>query len=105
MSHLEGRDCIVQLPDNLPSINSSGQPLVEYLARETVLIRPYSEDNDPCYKFRLDAVVENHGSDPIEMKVIIEWYDKEFMQYRDEIFLKHNDSEWNTFKTELCWKK
>ena len=58
-------------------------------------IIPFSEDNDPNYKFRLDVKVYNHSSDSIKINLKIAWQETRFNHLRNYVYLKHeDDTEW-----------
>ena len=54
-------------------------------------IIPFSEDNDPNYKFRLDLKIFNNSSDTIILDLTIDWQEPRFNHLRNYIYLKHSD--------------
>ena len=61
----------------------------------TWLISPFSEDQDPNYKFRLDFIGCNQSTKSSSIGLIIDWHDKQFIKYRKQIYFKHeNDHDW-----------
>ena len=56
---------------------------------------PFSEDNDPNYKFRLDIKVFNHTADIIKSNLSIDWQEPKFNPLRDYVYLKQaSDPDW-----------
>lgn len=59
-------------------------------------IRPFSEDDDGNYKFRMDVVVENDSQSDICVKFKILWGDSEHIENRKHYFLGSGD-DWKRF--------
>ena len=64
------------------------------------LIRPFTEDGDPNYKFRLDVSLENTSPDPVKLPVTIDWADSEYAKYRRYVLLSRGD-EWTRLPAEI----
>jgi hypothetical protein len=58
---------------------------VEKIARDRFLIRPWSEDGDGNYKFRLNVRLINDTERPQPLTLHIDWQDLEYMSDRDYI--------------------
>ena len=52
-------------------------------------IIPYSEDNDPNYKFRLDVQVKNNPEETRKLYLSIDWVEPQFNHLRNYIYAKH----------------
>lgn len=58
-------------------------------------IIPFSEDNDPNYKFKLDIKLFNTSYDVCSGSLLIDWQVSRFNNLRDYLYMKHSqDSEW-----------
>jgi hypothetical protein len=65
-------------------------------------IIPFSEDNDPNYKFRLDLKVFNHSSDSIQLRLTIDWREPRFNYLRNYVYLKHSgDADWSVHPMQV----
>ena len=53
-------------------------------------IRPFSENGDPNYKFRLEVVAVNPQSKPIDLQLTIDWQDTRFNQYREVVYCRND---------------
>lgn len=59
-------------------------------------IFPFSEDNDPNYKFRLDIKAVNRSSSEHHVDLHIDWQESRFNHLRNYVYLKNNsDGEWS----------
>jgi hypothetical protein len=58
-------------------------------ASDIFTIVPFSEDEDPNYKFRLDVRVKNLSTEVKTVKFAINWQEPKFNHLRDYVYLKH----------------
>ena len=61
-------------------------------------IIPYSEDNDPNYKFRLDVQVKNNSEEIRKLHLSIDWMEPQFNHLRNYIYAKHKEEvDWTLY--------
>jgi len=61
-------------------------------------IIPYSEDNDPNYKFRLDVQVKNNSEEIRKLHLSIDWAEPQFNHLRNYIYAKHKEEvDWTLY--------
>lgn len=61
-------------------------------------IIPYSEDNDPNYKFRLDVQVKNNSEEIRKLHLSIDWVEPRFNHLRNYIYTKHKEEvDWTLY--------
>jgi hypothetical protein len=59
-------------------------------------IFPFSEDNDPNYKFRFDIKIINYTDNPHPVELTIDWGELTFNHLRDYVYVRHpKDMFWN----------
>lgn len=61
---------------------------IERNGRTIFLLRPFSEDGNPNYKFRLEVVAENHDSTPHDLNLEIQWDEPKYMHLRQELRIR-----------------
>ena len=65
---------------------------------DTFTIYPYSEDNDPNYKFRLDVQANNDVRETKRLHLFIEWKEPQFNHLRNYIYAKHEEEvDWTLY--------
>ncbi len=64
-------------------------------------IIPYSEDNDPNYKFRLDVKIFNKATRTESIKLNIEWNDNQLNKFRNYVFFKNAECDWKYLPARL----
>lgn len=90
-----------QITGDFDGGNPKSQNNIIQTAPDTFNIYPYSEDNDPNYKFRLDIKAYNLSSHTQRIKFIIDWKELKFNHFRDYIYIKHETkSEWSYIKAK-----
>ena len=58
-------------------------------------IIPFSEDNDPNYKFRLDVKVFNNTNEIQKLDLTIDWQEARFNHLRNYVYVRHaKDPDW-----------
>ena len=58
-------------------------------------IIPFSEDNDPNYRFRLEVKIDNRSSETQKLNLTIDWQEPKFNHLRNYLYLKHKiDDDW-----------
>jgi Zinc carboxypeptidase len=62
--------------------------IVQNSANE-IIVYPFSEDDDPNYKFRLDLKIQNPTQSAKNISLTVDWQTERYMEYRDYIFLKN----------------
>lgn len=68
---------------------------------DTFSITPFSEDNDPNYKFRCEVMAENLSGRAHEIQLKIHWHENLYARYRSHVYLKYNNkTEWVSFQME-----
>ena len=70
-------------------------------APNSFTIIPFSEDNDPNYKFRLDAKIINRSAVTRKVKIHIQWQEDTYNTLRDYVFLKNAKSDWRYLPAHL----
>lgn len=61
-----------------------------------IIVYPFSEDDDPNYKFRLDLKIQNPTQSAKNISLTVDWQTERYMEYRDYIFLKNPlEEDWN----------
>jgi len=69
-------------------------------------IIPFSEDNDPNYKFRLDVNVYNPYSETVYLNLTIDWLEIKFSNLRNYVYIKNEKEKyWNYFPMEVSDSK
>jgi hypothetical protein len=59
-------------------------------------VRPYSEDEDPNYKFRLDLKASNLSDRTINIRLTLDWGTGELMHFRDYLYFRgERDTRWS----------
>jgi hypothetical protein len=66
---------------------------------------PFSEDGDPCYKFRLDLVLHNGTQEKQRICIELEWKDVEYQEYRNEVFISRDKDPWESILASLEGEK
>lgn len=61
-------------------------------------VRPFSEDGDPNYKFRLEVTAVNPQSKVADLELAVDWQDVRFNQYRNIAYCRNDrQKEWSPF--------
>lgn len=81
--------------------NPQSQENIVALGGRSYAIFPYSEDEDPVYKFRLDLKVSRDSSDTGDIALVFDWKEERFSEYRSRIFVKFPGEEW-VCRNGLC---
>ena len=87
---------VIRVPDG-------GNPRTEYDIVEqgnSVFLRPFSEDDDGNYRFRLNVEVINTSNDMISVPFIVEWGDSEHQEHRNYLLLG-KDENWRRFAADI----
>jgi hypothetical protein len=86
---------LLDITGNFDGGNPKNPDSIIRTGRRSFTVVPFSEDNDPNYKFRLDIKVFNHTVDTIKLDLTIDWQEPRFNSLRDYVYLKHaSDPEW-----------
>ena len=56
------------------------------------IIIPFSEDNDPNYKFRLDVIAENKSGARQTIDLKIDWHETKHNNLRDHVYSKGDEN-------------
>ena len=92
----------LQITGNFDGGNPKDQNSIIQNAPDTFNIYPYSEDNDPNYKFRLDIKAYNLSLHTRRINLIIDWNEPKFNHLRDYIYIKHETkSDWSYIKAKI----
>ena len=92
----------IKITGNFDGGNPKDQNSIIQTATDTFNIYPYSEDNDPNYKFRLDIKAYNLSPHTRRIKLIIDWKEPKFNHLRDYIYIKHETkSDWSYIKAKI----
>ena len=85
----------IQILGNFDGGNPKDPASIIQTGSHSFTVIPFSEDNDPNYKFRLDIKVLNHSVDTIKLDLTIDWQETKFNPLRDYVYLKHvSDQDW-----------
>ena len=85
----------IQITGNFDGGNPKDPDSIIQTGPNSFTVIPFSEDNDPNYKFRLDIKVFNHTADIIKSDLSIDWQEPKFNPLRDYVYLKHvSDPDW-----------
>ncbi len=87
----------MRINNRYPGANPRRASDVEKVGPDRFLLRPWSEDGDGNYKFCLNVEVINESADPVEVDLLIDWEDIEYMDCRDYV-LVGRDEEWRSFR-------
>ncbi len=90
------------------TIEDGGNPRTKHdIKREKkgFFIRPFSEDGDGNYRFRLNVKLVNSTSVSIPVLFNIEWGDTEHQDARKYVLLSKEDGLWEMFSTEIIGTK
>jgi len=72
----------------------NGSEIVQ-VADDAFIIRPFSEDGDPNYKFRLEIEATNHSKQAQRIRLIVDWVEPTYQSLRDYLFLLGpSDPQW-----------
>jgi len=67
---------------------------IKLLGAAEFAVYPFSEDEDPVYKFRLDVVIANNGGENAGVHLAVHWGDEEFIGYRNVVYLRSGPGSW-----------
>lgn len=73
---------------------------IERTAEAQFIVRPWSEDGDGNYKFRLNVVIVNDGAASQEVDFRVAWGDEEYMRARTYVLLGRGPS-WRTIEAAV----
>lgn len=68
-------------------------------------ILPFSEDDDPNYKFRLDVKIINRSSDLQPLNLTIDWQETKFNHLRNYCYTRSGDNPWQYVPLECTGAK
>lgn len=85
----------ITITGNFDGGNPKTPDAISQTALEAFTIKPFSEDGDANYKFRLDIVATNRTADVKQIKLTIDWDEPVYQHERDYIYMKsEEDHEW-----------
>ena len=88
----------IKISGNFDGGNPKDQNSIIQTAPDTFTIYPYSEDNDPNYKFRLDVQANNDVRETKRLHLFIEWKEPQFNHLRNYIYAKHEEEvDWTLY--------
>ncbi len=90
----------MRICNRYPGANPRRASDIEKLAPNRFLLRPWSEDGDGNYKFRLNVEAINESEKPQHLKLLIDWDEPEYMNLRDYLLLGR-DEQWTSFPGKL----
>lgn len=71
-----------------------GKGAIYRISDNAFLVKPYCEDDQVNYKFRLDIIIKNEGTKTRSVDLVIDWNDTTHSRYRDIYYVKGPGSEW-----------
>jgi hypothetical protein len=74
--------------------NPQEKNAVSRISGNVFLVKPFCEDNQINYKFRLDVAIDNDCIQANTVNLVIDWDDSIYGQYRDTFYVREPDSEW-----------
>jgi hypothetical protein len=74
--------------------NPQGKDDISRISDNVFLVKPFCEDDQVNYKFRMDIVIDNQGEQNRIVDLVIDWVDTTHSQYRDLYYLKGPGNEW-----------
>ncbi|MCX7803713.1 MAG: M14 family zinc carboxypeptidase [Planctomycetota bacterium] len=83
----------IGIENDFECANPGGPGGVERIGPDEFLIRPWSEDGDGNYKFRLDVAAVNGSGTTARLRLRIDWEDREYMDCRDYVLIGRG-AEW-----------
>jgi hypothetical protein len=57
------------------------------LSEKEFIVYPFSEDEDPNYKFRMDLKIQNSAQSARTVSLTVDWQTEKYMEYRDYIYV------------------
>lgn len=91
----------LRLTGRIDGGNPQDESAICQTADRNFLIKPYSEDGDAGYKFRLDVDVENPEGCEADLSLIIDWGEAQYNQYRDVVYLGTGGDDWQPFEGRI----
>lgn len=76
--------------------NPQEENAISRVSDNVFLVKPFCEDNQLSYKFRLDIAIDNNRTQVNMVNLVIDWDDTTHGQYRDTFYIKEPDSEWRS---------
>jgi hypothetical protein len=84
----------MQITGSFDGGNPQSQSNIVSLGDHTYSIFPFSEDEDPVYKFRLDLKIIKKTPDSAPLTLVFDWREERYIEYRRHIFTKSSDGDW-----------
>lgn len=81
--------------------NPQGKDAISRISDNVFLVKPFCEDNQANYKFRLDIVIKNEGAQRRVVNVIVDWDDSTHSRYRDNFYMKEPGGEWRPVRATI----
>jgi len=81
--------------------NPQNDSAIVQIDDSTFRIVPEIEDDNISYKFRFDVKLENDEATSKKVNIIVDWQDQIYSKYRDMIFVRENQKEWDWIKARI----
>lgn len=96
----------IYITGNFDGGNPKSSEMILKKEKNFFRIEPFSEDNDPNYKFRLDIKILNNSDLTQMITLEINWKDSKFIHLRDHLYYRHEAAtKWSCLQMSLCGKK
>lgn len=86
------RSCQIFITGDFDGGNPKDKNSIKQIENDVFEIVPYSEDNDPNYKFRLDIKAINRSNSRQNIHLIIIWNEPIYSYLRDYLYIKNSKS-------------
>jgi hypothetical protein len=86
---------VLEVTGNFDGGNPQDQEYILPIGENGYSIFPYSEDEDPVYKFRLDLKIKKQAAEEGRLLLLFDWKDERYIQYRSRLYLKSPGRDWN----------
>jgi hypothetical protein len=95
-------NCNIQVFGDFDGGNPKDPKSIIQTGLNAFTIIPYSEDNDPNYKFRLDIRIINNTAETRKIELTIDWQEPKFIYLRNYLYGKNKiDVEWTYYPLEI----
>lgn len=71
-----------------------GKDAISRITDNAFLVKPFCEDDQVNYKFRLDVIINNESLKTQSVDLVVDWNDTTHSRYRDTYYAKGPGSEW-----------
>ncbi len=89
----------ISISGNFDGGNPKDPKCIIQTKHNSYTIIPYSEDNDPNYKFRLDVKVKNNSKETKKLELFIDWREPKYNNLRDYVYAGYRgDADWEFCK-------